>query len=100
MIGARANWERTLLVCGKCSRKADGGFGPRGERLAKALRRLPGFGKGRKARVGVIETKCLGFCPKRAVTIVDAARPGRWWVVKPGEDVAAVARALGIADQA
>ena len=36
----RSNWERTLLVCGKCSRKVDGGFGPKGRTsLAKALRR-------------------------------------------------------------
>ena len=79
-------------MCGKCSKKIDGGFGPkRGERLAKALRGEPGFGKGRKADVGVVEVKCLGLCPKNAVAVVDTRRPGEWLVVPAGDDVAALA---------
>ena len=27
----RARWSRAVLVCGKCSRKLDGGFGPDGD---------------------------------------------------------------------
>lgn len=92
---AKSNWERTLLVCGKCSRKLGGGFGRRGGTpLAKALRRELGVGKGRKARIGVAEVKCLGVCPKLAVTLVDAADPGRWHLVPPGTDVAEVARRI------
>lgn len=88
---ARANWERALLVCGKCSRKLGGGFGPDGDlRLAKALRREPGCGKGRRATVGVAEVKCLGVCPKRAVVVVDSADPARWRLVRPGDDLRAV----------
>ncbi len=94
MIGVRSNWNRTVLVCGKCSRKSDTRFGPKRERLAKALRRLPGFGKGRKAAVGVVETRCLGLCPKRGVAMVDAARPGRWLVVGADDDLTQVLDAL------
>lgn len=92
MKRARAGWNGAVLVCGKCSRKLDGGFGAKGRsRLAKALRQCAGLGKGRKASVGVIETKCLGLCPKHAVTVVDTRRPGEWLVIEPGEDVAALA---------
>lgn len=88
MKRAKSDWAGAVLVCGKCSKKVGGGFGPKGrDRLAKALRREAGFGKGRKAAVGVVEVKCLGLCPKNAVTVVDGNRPGEWLVVAPGEDL-------------
>ena len=90
---AKADWEATVLVCGKCSKKVGGGFGPKGKTpLAKALRRI--FGKGRKASVGAVEAKCLGLCPKNAVTLVDGRQPGEWLVVTPDEDVEAIAARL------
>jgi predicted metal-binding protein len=88
----RSDWSGAVLVCGKCSKKLGGGFGPKGrERLAKALRGEAGFGKGRKADVGVVEVKCLGLCPKNAVTVVDTRRPGEWLVVAAGDDVGKLA---------
>ena len=91
----RSNWERALLVCRKCSGKVDGGFGAKGRTpLAKALRKELGLGKGRRARIGVVEVKCLGLCPKRAVVAVDGAAPRRWHVIPAGTDVAEVARTL------
>lgn len=92
MKGAKSHWSGAVLVCGKCSKKIGGGFGPKGRTaLAKALRREPGFGKGRKATTGVVETKCLGLCPKGAVTVVDSRRPGAWLVVPAGADAAELA---------
>ncbi|WP_298813476.1 (2Fe-2S) ferredoxin domain-containing protein [uncultured Sphingomonas sp.] len=85
----RARWSGAVLVCGKCSKKLGGGFGDKGRTpLAKALRAEPGFGKGRKASVGVVETKCLGICPKRAVVVVDMRVPNRWRIVPAGAEVA------------
>lgn len=93
-----ARWERALLVCRKCSRKLGGGFGPNGdERLAKLLRRQIGGGKGRKARIGVIEVGCLDICPKGAALVIDASAPGEWLLVSAGTPVAAVAARLGLA---
>jgi predicted metal-binding protein len=95
----RSGWRRTVLVCGKCSRKLDGGFGDKGRTpLAKALRRHLGLGKGRKATAGVVEVKCLGVCPPGAVTVVDAAHSREWLLVPAGADLDAVAGALGLAD--
>ena len=83
-----ARWERVILVCGKCSRRVDGGWGAKGRTgLIKALRQELGVKRGVKARVGVVETKCLGVCPKNAVIALDAARPDRWLLARPGENV-------------
>lgn len=80
-----------VLVCGKCSKKVGGGFGKKGKTsLAKALGSVVGFGKGRKSLVQVVETKCLGLCPKGAVTVVGPRDPPTWLVVEPGEDVGEV----------
>lgn len=85
MKTVRSNWQGAVLVCGKCSKKVGGGFGPKGRTpLAKALRRLLGLKKGRRAALGVVETRCLGLCPKNAVVMVDARTPGEWLVVPAG----------------
>jgi predicted metal-binding protein len=85
----RAGWAGAVLVCGKCSKKIGGGFGKDGRApLAKALRKDLGLKKGRKAPLGVVETKCLGVCPKNAVVIMDAAHPDRWLVVPARTDLA------------
>ena len=90
-----ARTQRVVLVCGKCSRKIDGGFGEDGRTsLAKALRRRLGGGKGRKAAVAVIETKCLDVCPKKAVVVIDAAAPGRWLLVPAGASLDTLAGEL------
>ena len=92
-----SNWCDTVLVCGKCSKKVDGGFGPKGKQsLAKLLRKSLGLGKGRKAALGIVETKCLGICPKGAVVV---ARLGDWLIVPAGTSVWQVAAELGLIAQ-
>lgn len=95
-LAVRSNWDATILVCGKCSKKLKGGFGERRTTpLAKALKALGG-GKKRKARFGVIETRCLGICPKGAVTVIDAAHPGTWMLIEDGTPMDAVAERLSL----
>ncbi|UVO52568.1 (2Fe-2S) ferredoxin domain-containing protein [Sphingomonas sp. SUN019] len=92
---AKSHWHGCVLVCGKCSKKLDGGFGPKGRTpLAKALSKQDGFGRKRKAAIGVVETKCLGLCPKRAVTVVDTRGPERWLVVPEATDAVHLAQLL------
>jgi hypothetical protein len=95
----RADWQAAILICAKCTRKVGGGFGEKGRTpLAKALRAwVGGPKKGRKARIGAVEVPCLKICPKRAVTVVDGARPREWLVIDAGTPVAEVAARLGIA---
>lgn len=93
----RSEWSKTILVCKKCSKKLHGGFGPdRKLPLAKALRRELGARKGRKGALGIVEVKCLGVCPKGAVTLVDGAAPGTWLLVNEGADLAELAGELGV----
>ena len=93
----RSNWSDTILVCAKCSKKLGGGFGPKGKQpLGKALRKHLGLKKGRKAAAGVVDVKCLGVCPRGAVTVVNAASSREWLLVPEGADLDAVARAVGL----
>lgn len=97
----KARWERTILVCARCSKRLEGGFGRKGkQRLAKALRRYLGIGRFRRSRLGVVEVKCLGVCPRGAVTLVDPHDPSRWRLVPKGADIAVLAAELGLAPAA
>ena len=94
----RSNWSNTVLVCAKCSKKLDGGFGPKGKApLAKALRKHLGLKKGRKGAAGIVEVKCLGVCPRGAVTVVNGAQAREWLLVPEGADLDAVVAELGLA---
>ncbi|HEY0622504.1 MAG TPA: (2Fe-2S) ferredoxin domain-containing protein [Sphingomonas sp.] len=94
----RSNWSGAVLVCAKCSKRLGGGFGPKGKQpLGKALRKHLGLTKGRKAIAGVVDVKCLGVCPRGAVTMVNAAASREWLLVPEGADLDEVARAAGLA---
>ncbi|MEM8694624.1 MAG: hypothetical protein AAGE05_01210 [Pseudomonadota bacterium] len=92
-----SNWESAVLVCRKCTKRAGGGFGPKGKTpLAKALRKHLGGKKGRKARIAILETKCLSACPKNAITVVRTDDLFNWRLVKTGTPVDSVADRLGL----
>ena len=64
--------------------------------LAKALRKHLGLRKGRKGAAGIVEVKCLGVCPRGAVTVVNGAASREWLLVPEGADLDAVAGELGL----
>ena len=68
-------WKTVLLVCGKCTRKMDGGFGPKGKDTLKSALRSGLQSRGQRREVTVIETRCMGICPKKAVTVLNADCP-------------------------
>jgi predicted metal-binding protein len=83
-------WQEIVLVCRKCSKKLDGGFGPDGDAtLGQAMKQML-RATGRRRAVRVIDTKCLGLCPKGAVTLLRGSRPGEMLAVPGGTDPAAV----------
>lgn len=93
----RSNWSNAVLVCAKCSKRLGGGFGPKGKQpLGKALRKYLGLKKGRNAAAGVVDVKCLGVCPRGAVTVINAAASRDWLLVPAGADLDALARDLGV----
>lgn len=97
-------WRDVVLICRKCQKKLDGGFGPDGDlTLRKALKRYlkrdhVRVGKGRKAELALIQTGCFDVCPKGAVTVVNAARPDALLVVPAGADLLEVKARLGLSD--
>lgn len=92
-----ASWSSAVLVCAKCSKRLNGGFGPRGKQsLGKALRKHLHLKKGRKAAAGIVDVKCLGVCPRGAVTVVNAAASQEWLIVPAGADLDAVAKEAGL----
>lgn len=97
----RAEWTEIVLVCRKCSKKLDGGFGAKGEQsLAKGLRKaFGGKTKPRKAKIAVVEVDCLDICPKGAVVVLRAANPSDWAVIPKGAPVGSVVERLGLAGE-
>jgi predicted metal-binding protein len=88
-------WDDMILICRKCSKKLNGGFGAGGdEPLRKALRG-PMRAAGKRGRVGVLEVPCFGVCPKKAVTVAIASRPETFLVVPRGFDAGVLVRQLG-----
>jgi predicted metal-binding protein len=76
-VGTRSTpWKTIVLVCGKCARKLDGGFGPKGNDTLKAAMRMELSERGLRRQVRIIETRCMGVCPKKAVTALNASAPG------------------------
>jgi predicted metal-binding protein len=95
---ARTQWEDILLVCSKCSRKARGGFGPKGrKRLDKVLRDELDLGKGRKARIRIVMTPCFKLCPRKGVTVAKGSKPDTLYIVPHGMAVEEIAETLEIA---
>lgn len=77
-------WQDILLLCKKCGRKLDGGFGPDGEDPLRRALRDALRERGRRRDVRLLEVGCFGLCPKGAVTVARATRPGELLVVPAG----------------
>ena len=96
---SKTRWNEVVLVCRKCSKKLEGGFGPDGDKtLKKALRRYLHAGKGRKADLAVVGADCFDVCPKNAVVAVNARRPEELLIVPAGADLVEVKARLGLDD--
>ena len=92
----KADWRDVVLVCRKCSKKLDGGFGPQHDKtLAKVLRRAlarPDDAASRKTRprrreIAVLEVGCLDICPKKAVVMVKCSDLKSMILVLKGADM-------------
>lgn len=77
-------WTTIILVCGKCSRKLDGGFGPDGDDSFRTAVKDELAERGQRRAVRIVETKCFGLCPKKAVVAVNASAPGQLLTIPRG----------------
>ena len=53
-----------------------GGYGPKEKDTLKSALRSEVAARGQRRQVRIIETRCMGVCPKQAVTALNAANPG------------------------
>jgi predicted metal-binding protein len=90
IVATPAAWTDILLVCRKCSKKLDGGFGPSGDDTLPQALKHELRSTGRRRALRVVETKCLGLCPKGAVTVIPARSPGTMLAVPKGTDAASL----------
>ena len=87
-------WQQVVIVCRKCGKKLDGGFGAKRNDSLKTVLRRTLREAGRRREVRVLETSCMGICPKRGVTALNASRPGVLHVIPAGVDGADAVRTL------
>jgi len=69
-------WKTVLLLCGKCARKLDGGYGPKGRDTLRDALRAELSDRGLRRQIQIIETRCMSVCPKKAITALNASEPG------------------------
>ena len=77
-------WNTVVLLCGKCARKIDGGYGPKKKLTLKNALRAELKASGQRRQVRIMETRCMGICPKKAVAALNASRPERILTVPEG----------------
>jgi predicted metal-binding protein len=79
-----APWQGMVLSCAKCSRKLDGGFGKKGRQALPKMLKEALRASGRRQAFRVVETPCLGLCPRKAVAVIRGDRPAEMLVVPEG----------------
>jgi predicted metal-binding protein len=77
-------WRTVVVLCRKCGKKLDGGFGRKRKESLKTVLRETLRQAGLRRQVRIIETSCLGLCPKGGVTALNASRPGTIHVIPAG----------------
>lgn len=87
-------WREVVILCRKCGKKLDGGFGPKRKDSLKDSLRVALRDIGQRRQVRVMETACLGVCPKGGVTALNATRPGLVHVIPAHTDGAQALRTL------
>lgn len=80
----KAKQDAVLLVCTKCFKKAHAK-----DRLTKPLKRAI-----KPLGYKLVKTRCMGVCPKDAITMNDSRRPREWLIVKPDTPTTEVAASL------
>jgi hypothetical protein len=87
-------WRDVIILCRKCGKKCHGGFGPKRKQSLKDTLRQALRDVGRRRQVRIMETSCLGICPKDGVTALNATSPGTIHVIPAGADGLEVVRTL------
>jgi predicted metal-binding protein len=101
LIRARPTpWKTVILLCGKCARKMRAGYGPSGKETLRTALREAFRENGHRRDLRIIETRCMGICPRKAVTALNASRPEKIFTIPRGTAATeAMARLVNDAEQ-
>jgi predicted metal-binding protein len=83
-------WKVIILTCGKCARKMNGGYGPKGKDTLRTALNTALRDAGRRREIHIIETRCMGICPKKATTMLNTSKPHAIMTVHKGTAIEAV----------
>ncbi|MFY9289488.1 MAG: hypothetical protein WAP03_02115 [Methylorubrum rhodinum] len=78
---AKAGFAEVVLVCGKCAKRQGVDRKRLGRALKRAAARPEGEARAKGRKVKIIETGCLGPCPKRLLAVATPASLARGRVV-------------------
>lgn len=87
-------WTTIILTCAKCSRKLEGGYGEKGRDTLRSSLNDELRENGQRRQVRVVETKCFGICPRKAVVAVNASHPGQLMTIPRGTPAPEALRSL------
>lgn len=93
IVLSRPRWDTVVLVCRACRKRGDGPTGMPAKGVIQGVRRAL---DDLRPRPRIVQTSCLGLCPKGATAIAAAGRgaPPMIIAVKSLDGVAAAAIAL------
>jgi predicted metal-binding protein len=64
----------------------DGGYRPKRRDTLRTVLQDAFRSKGHRHDVRIIETRCVGICPRKAVTALNANRPGKILTIPKGTE--------------
>ena len=94
ILTLRPGWKQIVMVCKACEKRSKGPkkFGAR--KVARAL--SSALRQARQPKTRIVQTTCLGLCPKQAVAVAAAAPAGAMHVIawRKADDAGDALRAL------
>ena len=66
----KAKFQGLVLICGKCEKRSSG---PRKLTSKEARKTIKSALGAQKTRLRIVQSSCLGLCPKKAIAIAAAA---------------------------
>jgi predicted metal-binding protein len=79
-------WRNVVILCRKCGKKRGGGFGRKRKESLKTVLRKTLRNAGRRRDIRILETSCMGLCPKGGVTALNATHPRTIHVISVGSE--------------
>lgn len=69
----KAKFDALLLVCGRCAARSSGPSKGKAKKLPGEFKKALGA---ERPRFRIVETSCLGLCPKKATAVASATGDG------------------------